>query len=372
MTILVHDYLLVMRGAERSFLAMCNLYPDAPVATLLFDQDVFGDSLAGRRIAASRYQRLGMRQGAFKALMPLFPAAVERLPVQGHDLVLSSSSAFGHGVCPDPDSVHVCYCYTPFRYAWYARSEGVDQVPRLLRPFLSRSLDRIRRWDLRVARRNTHYVAISKISQERIRNCWGRDAPIVYPPVELSRFVPGEPEDFFLFVGELVRHKQAEIALEAARAANVPIKVVGGGADEARLKDRYADGAEFLGRLGDRELADFYPRARALVVPNVEEFGIAAVEAQASGRPVIAADAGGARETVLHGETGVLVPHGDVGALAEAMRSPVLDELEPARAVANAHRFSVSSFQEGLCEQVSIAKSMRDDGRREVRASYRV
>ncbi len=353
MTVLVHDYLLVMRGAERSFAAMCDLFPGAPVATLLYDEDVFGDRLTGHPISTSPIQRLGARQRTFKALLPVLPAAVERLTVTGHDVVLSSSSAFAHGVRPDPDALHVCYCYTPFRYAWYEQDAGVAQAPRLARPLVRRSLDRIRAWDHAAAQRDTHYVAISRLSQERIHRYWGRDAPILHPPVELERFAPGEPEDFFLVVGELVRHKRIDVALEAARVAGVPITVVGSGADESRLRAEYGASATFLGRIDDESLARLYSRARALVMPNVEEFGITAVEAQASGRPVIAADGGGARETVLESQTGLFVPQGDVAALAAAMRSPDIDELLPQDACNNARRFSTQAFQRGIMRAIS-------------------
>lgn len=356
MTILVHDYLLVMRGAERSFAAICDLFPSAPVATLIFDPEVFAERLAGHSISTSRYQALGARQRTFKALLPLLPSAAERLPVGGHDLVLSSSSAFAHGVRPDPDAVHVCYCYTPFRYAWYERDAGIAQAPRFLRPAVRGALGRIRDWDRQMAQRDTHYVAIGRLSQERIRRCWGREAPIVHPPVELHRFSPAQPEDFFLVVAELVRHKRTEVALEAARRTGMPIKVVGGGADESRLREAYGGHADFLGRLDDDTLASLYARARALVVPNFEEFGVAAVEAQASGRPVIAADGGGARETVVDGETGRLFPPDDIDALADAMRDPLLDTIDPARAVANAQQFSVEAFQRGLSAQIAAAK----------------
>jgi glycosyltransferase involved in cell wall biosynthesis len=358
-TVLVHDYLLVLRGAERSFLAMCDIFPDAPVATLLLDRDVFGERLEGRRVYTSRLQRLGLRQGTFKAVLPAMPLAAERLPVAGHELVLSSSSAFAHGVRPSDGAVHVCYCYTPFRYAWYERDVGVAQAPGPARPLVRRSLDRIREWDRRAAQRATHYVAISELSRERIRRYWGRDAPVVHPPVELDRFAPGDPEDFFLVVAELVRHKRVETALEAARRAGVPIKVVGGGADEARLRSAYGTSVDFLGRIDDAALAALYARARALVMPNLEEFGITAVEAQAAGRPVIAADGGGARETVVEEETGIFFPSGDVDALARAMHSPVLSRMDPARAVANAQRFSVQAFQQGIREQIAEARRLQ-------------
>jgi glycosyltransferase involved in cell wall biosynthesis len=358
--VLVHDYLLVMRGAERSFAAMCDLWPSAPVATLLYDPHVFGSRLAGHSVRPSPLQRLGARQSTFKALLPLMPWAIERLDVSGHDLVVSSSSAFAHGVRPDSGAVHVCYCYTPFRYAWYERDVGVSQAPRLARPIVSRALNRIRDWDQRAAQRGTHYIAISRLAKQRMARYWGVDAPIVYPPVQLARFAPGQPEDFVLVVCELVRHKRVELALEAARRAGMRVKVVGGGADEPRLRALYSKHADFLGRIDDDALAALYPRARALVMPNVEEFGITAVEAQASGRPVVAAAAGGALETVIDGETGVLVPPGDVDALAAVLGDDGLGRFDPALAVANAQRFSVAAF--GAQFQKHVAAALGRDG----------
>ena len=356
---LVHDYLLVMRGAERAFAALCDLWPDAPVASLLYDSTVFDDRLAGHPLRTSPLQMLGAKQSTFKALLPLLPWAAERLDVSDCDVVISSSSAFAHGVRPPAGAAHVCYCYTPFRYAWYEQDAGVAQAPRLARPAVSRTLRRIRAWDRQAASRGTRYVAISRISQERLARYWGVDAPIVHPPVELSRFTPSEPEDYVLVVCELVRHKRVELALEAARRAGVRMKVVGGGADEQRLRALYGDSAEFLGRIDDAALADVYARARALVMPNVEEFGITAVEAQAAGRPVIAAAAGGALETVIDGETGVLVPPEDVDALAAALRYEDFGRFDPALAVANAQRFSVERFRSQMRGHVSSALADR-------------
>jgi glycosyltransferase involved in cell wall biosynthesis len=213
----------------------------------------------------------------------------------------------------------------------------------------------VRRWDLEASRRVTHYVANSAITQQRIHDFYGRESSVVHPPVAVERFAPGEPEDWFLTVSEVVRHKRIHVALEAARRAGRRIKVVGTGPDLPRLQREYDGHAEFLGRVSDEELAGLYPRARALVVANVEEFGIAGVEAQAAGRPVLAADAGGARETVLEGETGHRVPVDDVGALAEAMADADLDRFDTARIVENAARFSVESFQRKLRAEVARA-----------------
>jgi glycosyltransferase involved in cell wall biosynthesis len=351
----VHDYLLVMRGAERSFARIADIWPRAPISTLLYDRDVFGERLAGHRVRTSRLQRLGARQSTYKALLPALPAAAERLPVAGHDLVISSSSAFAHGVTPDEGAVHVCYCYTPFRYAWYEQDAGTMQAPRPVRPVLRATLRAIQRWDYRKAQRGTRYIAISRLSQDRIRRYWGVDADIVHPPVELHRFRQGSAGEHLLFVGELVRHKQAEVALIAAREAGMPITVVGGGADEPRLRSLYAGSAEFVGRVEDDELATLYSSCRALIVPSVEEFGLTAVEAQASGRPVIAADGGGTRETVVEGETGFFFAKGDAAALTRILRSGAIDDLDAADAVRNAERFSVERFQDGIRRQVEIA-----------------
>ena len=213
----------------------------------------------------------------------------------------------------------------------------------------------MRRWDLEAASRVTEYIAISEVSRERIRRAFGRDATVIHPPVETHRFAPGTPEDFFLIVSELVPHKRVEVALEAAERARVRVLVVGGGPDLERLRVRFAGTASFLGRLSDADVAALMPRALALVVPTFEEFGIAAVEAQAAGRPVIAPAAGGTGETVIDGVTGVLLVRGDVHELAEAMREVDFGSFDPGAAAQQAARFSTQTFQQALLARVTAA-----------------
>lgn len=351
---LAHDYLLVMRGAERTFAAIAELYPQAPILTLLYDERGTGGRFAGRSVSTSPLQRLGVDQSSFRRLLPLYPSAVARLHAPPSELLISSSSAFAHGVRAPAGAVHVCYCYTPFRYAWYEERRALEETPRLLRAPLRAQLWRMRRWDVSVSRRVDAYVAISELSRERIRRYLGRESTVVHPPVETERFSPGQPGDALLVVCELVRHKRLPVALEAARRARAPIRVVGTGPEYETLRAAYPE-VEFLGRPADTELAELYASARALVMPSMEEFGITAVEAQAAGRPVIAAAAGGALETVLDGRTGRLVALDDVDAFAQAIAG--LDRLafEPADAVANAERFSVAAFKRALSEQVRRA-----------------
>jgi glycosyltransferase involved in cell wall biosynthesis len=347
---LVHDYLLVMRGAERTFREMAAVWPEAPVHTLLYDEAGTHGAFADRTVVTSPLQRLGVRQDGFRALLPVYPTAIASLKLEPHDVVVSSSSAFAHGVRTAPGAQHVCYCHSPFRYAWHAQAEAMREVPAPARPVLALALRRHRRFDRRAVSRLTGLIANSRITRDRIRNFWGRDARIVHPPVETHRFALSEGGDDLLYVGELTRHKRVELALEAAEDAGRRIRVIGDGPDLPRLQRRFQR-AEFLGRVDDAQLEREYATSGALVVPNVEEFGIAAVEAQAAGCPVIAADAGGAQETVRPDETGWLVPPDDVSALSAALRRPV-SGFDRRAIRTNAERFSVDTFHACLAEAV--------------------
>jgi glycosyltransferase involved in cell wall biosynthesis len=349
---LVHDYLLVLRGAERAFAEIAEIWPAAPIHTLLYDSRGTLGRFAGRDVVTSPLQRLAVDQRSFRRLLPLYPWATRRLELHEHTLVVSSSSAFAHGVRPAPGARHVCYCHTPFRYAWHDRRGAREEVPPAVRPLLELVLWRHRRFDRDAAVRVTRFVANSVVTRERIRRFWRRDAVIVHPPVHVERFArPAEPSDELLFVGEVVPHKRLELALEAAARAGRRMSVVGTGPELPRLRARFRGTATFHGRVDDHTLEELYARAAALVVPGVEEFGIAAVESQAAGRPVIAANAGGSRETVLPDETGWLVPPDDVGALARAMRRDT-GEFDPATIRQHAEHFSAAGFRRRLLEAV--------------------
>jgi glycosyltransferase involved in cell wall biosynthesis len=346
---LAHDYLLVMRGAERTFAEMAACWPEAPIYTLLYDAEAVADGFSGRDVHTSYLQRLGARQRGFRYLLPLFPGATERLPVGSYDVLVSSSSAFAHGLQPGPGALHVCYCHSPFRYAWFEQDRALAEAPSAARPAMRWILKRNRAWDLEAAGRVSRYVANSRITQDRIEEVYGAESEIVHPPVAVERFAVGEPEDFLLFVGQIVPHKRVEVALEAARIAGLPIKIVGDGPDRERLEALYEGlGVEFLGSVSDQRLGDLYARCIALVVPNIEEFGIAAVEAQAAGRPVVAVNRGGVRETVISGETGILVDGEDAAALAEALHDTDFGRFDPMRIRANAERFSPAAFRAAL------------------------
>jgi glycosyltransferase involved in cell wall biosynthesis len=349
---LVHDYLLVMRGAERTFAAMAASWPEAPIYTLLYDEAGTNCAFSGRDVHTSYLQNLRVHQSGFRRLLPLFPRAAEHLPLRGYDLIISSSSAFAHGVRPSPGAIHVCYCHSPFRYAWFEQERALQEAHPVLRRPMRRFLSRMRNWDRRASERVTGYVANSEATRGRIRTLWSREAALIHPPVDVERFSIGSPEDYLLVVTELVRHKRVEVALEAARRAKRKIKVVGSGPELRRLREEFGANAEFLGRVDDQELEALYAGALALVVPGMEEFGIAAVEAQAAGRPVVAAAAGGVLETVIPGKTGVLVPSGDVDELTRALRETEYDSFDPAAIKALTGFFSIGAFRRRLVSEI--------------------
>lgn len=355
---LVHDYLLVMRGAERTFQAIGDAWPDAPIYTTVYSQEDTLGRFDGHEIRTSPLQRFGIKQDGFRRLAPAYPWAVGKLDVTEHDVIVSSSSAFAHGVQKRDGATHLCYCYTPLRYAWHERELTRSKVPAIARPLMDTGLDAMRRWDRKQADDVDTYIAISELSRERIYEAYGRESQIIHPPVELDRFdVDTGPatEDFVLTVGEVTSHKRLDIALEGARRAGVPAKVVGTGPDMERLKAEYGETTEFLGRVDDDQLTALYSRARAVLVPNVEEFGITAVEAQASGTPVIATAAGGATETVVDGETGILLPEGSTAEFAEALHDADLGGFDEQALVDQAERFSRPRFIREMREAVDAS-----------------
>jgi glycosyltransferase involved in cell wall biosynthesis len=353
---LVADYLIFLRGAERTFAQIAACWPAAPIYTIAYRRRATDDRFVGRDIRTSFLQRFGLNRRWYRKALPLLTRAAQSLPVDGHAVVVSSSFGFAHGVRTGESAVHVCYCHSPFRQAWHERGRALDSVPSWARFYAARSLERYRRWDREAARHVTRYVANSEITRERIAELYGHDAPVVHPPVEVERFAVHEPEDYFLYVGELVSHKRPAVALEAAHLSGSPIVVVGDGPDLSALRARFPR-ARFVGRIDDRELADVYARCRALVLPNVEEFGIAAVEAQAAGRPVLGLAKGGALETVIDGRTGVLVEGEEARGFAEAMRHVDFDRFAPAEMRRNARRFSADRFRRGLRALVEEASA---------------
>ena len=352
---LVHDFLLDVRGAERVFEELCALWPEADLFTTVYDEEGTEGRFAHRTVHTSPLQRLRPTARSFRALLPLYPWAVEALDLRGYDLVVSSSSAWAHGVLPDPGATHVCYCHNPFRYAWRMRETALEGRGPATRLALSALMHRWRQWDWLAAQRVGRYVANSRSTRLRIASCFGREADVVHPPVALERFSPGPRGDFHLVVAALMRHKRLDVAVEAFTRLGRPLVVVGDGPDARRLRDLAGPTIRFAGRVGDAEVAALLAGCRALVVPGHEEFGIAAVEAQAAGRPVLALRGSGLAETVVEGVTGAFFDRPDPAALAALVEAFDDEAVDPAACVASASRFGRDAFAVGLRRCVDAA-----------------
>ncbi len=358
---LVHDFLVDVRGAERVFLQLCDMWPEAPIFTAVYDEHGTEGRFAGRTVHTSPLQRLRPSARTFRALFPLYPAAIESFDLSGYDLVVSSSSAWAHGVFCDEGTVHVSYCYNPFRYAWndYAPTLARRRNP-VTRAFLREAFQRWRAWDWIAAQRTDRYIAISRTTQARIRRYFGRESTVVHPPVDTKRFAPGRVGEHYAIVSELMPHKQIDVAIEAFNKLRLPLVVVGDGPAARPLRRIAGPTIQFAGRVSDPEVAHILQSARALIVTASEEFGIAAVECQATGRPVIARGQGGALETVVDGVTGCLWSGGP-DELAQVVLQFDDAAVDPEECVRNARRFDVASFRKGIRAEIQAAQA--SDGR---------
>ena len=368
---LIHDFLLDVRGAERVFAVLCDMFPQADLYTAVYDPDGTEGWFAHREVNTSFLQRLRPTARTFRALLPLYPYAMEALDLSGYDLVISSSSAWSHGVLVDPDATHVCYCHNPFRYAWNAREQTLRQHAPIARPALGVILKRWRMWDFIAAQRVDRYVANSETTRRRVARYFAREATVLNPPVETKRFTPvDEPGDAYVILSELMPHKRIDLAVEAFTSLRKPLIVVGNGPDARRLKRLAGPTVTFTGRVSDAAAADLLARAKALVVTATEEFGIAAVEAQAAGRPVVALREGGARDTVVEGVTGAFFEKPTVAALTTAIQRFDPGAIDPQACIRNARRFDVGHFERGMRaivdEALSDDRGPREERRRRV------
>jgi glycosyltransferase involved in cell wall biosynthesis len=321
---LVHDYLNQMGGAERVVLALHEIFPDAPLYTSIYDPKRVDAAFQKIDVRTTFMQKLPLVKKHHQPFLPLYPFAMERLDLRGYDLVLSSSSAFGKGVITRPETMHICYCHTPMRWCWnydeYVERERLGRISRSVLPFLMTGL---RVWDQMSATRVDYFIANSPVVADRIQKYYRREAVVIPPPVEASRFTFDPtivPDEYFLIVSRFMPYKRIDLAIEACNRLQLPLVIIGSGRDENRLKSIAGPTIRFTGRLSDEEVLNYYAHCRAFILPGEEDFGITPLEAQASGRPVIAYGAGGALASVVEGVTGTFfqtqTPESLIAALA--------------------------------------------------------
>lgn len=321
---IVHDYLNQYGGAERVVEAIAELYPEAPIFTSIYDPKKVRNRFVDRDVHTSFMQRLPGVTSHHQVYLPFYPLAFDSLDLSGYDLVISSSSAWGKAAVTGPETLHICYCHSPMRFAWqsteYAQRERLGRASRALLPVI---LHFIRRWDIKSSTRPDYYIANSRTVAERIRKYWHRDSTIINPPVEVNNipYVSGRHrEDFYLTVGRLVPYKRMDVTVRAFKELDLPLKVVGSGRDLEALKRLAGPKTEFLTNLSDKEVRELFCRCRAFIQTGSEDFGITPIEAMGGGAPVIAINQDGPAETIIDGKTGLFFDKQTPEALAEAVR----------------------------------------------------
>ena len=318
---LVHDWLTGMRGGEKCLEVLCELFPEADLYTLLHQIGKLSLNIESRSIRTSFVKHLPFGLKKYRHYLPLFPLAIEQFDLSAYDLIVSSSHCVAKGVRLNNSTYHISYVHTPMRYVWdqfntYFRQPRTSWPVRigaeLMRPYLQR-------WDRNTAKRVDTFLCNSNNIRKKILEYYGREAQVIYPPVDLSLFKPGDTKaDFYLMVGAFAPNKMVDLAVHAFNQLKLPLKISGSGQDEEYCRSIAGETIEFLGTLSNEKLLELYQQARALVFPGEDDFGITPLEAQACGTPVIAFAAGGVLETVTD-QTGLFFKEQKVEALVKAV-----------------------------------------------------
>ncbi len=366
---LIHDWLTGMRGGEKVLETLCTLFPDADIYTLLHIRGSVSHRIERHAIHASFIQKLPFVRKHYRSYLPLFPVAIESFNLEGYDLIISTSHCVAKGIIPNPEAVHISYCFTPMRYIWDRRSDYFGNAGRLKGAVIHTVLHYLRQWDTASVGRTHQFVAISEFVRERIRAYYGRESRVIYPPVDCSRFsVSDKKGDYFLLISAFAPYKRIDQAILAFNRLKHRLVIVGNGQEEKRLKKIAEKNIEFLGWVDDTALKNLYAGCRALIFPGVEDFGLVPVEAQASGRPVIAYGRGGVLESVIpyvssdQPGTGLFFDTQSPSAIVEAVKSfeKIEEHFDPDWIRKNAMRFDRERFLEAFNTLVNDAVYRRE------------
>ena len=357
---IAHEWLVTFAGSEKVVDAAAAVFPDAPIYTLYCDPvSLVGSHLEGREIITSFLDRWRFARKSYRLTLPFMPFAWEQFDFANHEIVLSSCHACAKGILTRADQLHICYMHTPIRYAWdlyhpYLKEANLE---RGLKGLLAKIvLHYIRIWDFAAAQRVDHFIANSRYVADRIRKVYRRDATVIYPPVDVERFTPtAQRDDFYLAMSRFVPYKRVDLIVEAFTKSGRPLKVIGDGPEEAKIRKLAGPNIEFLGFLPDDAVKTHLETCRAFVFAADEDFGIVPVEAQAAGAPVIAYGKGGSVETVSPGKTGLLFPEQTVASLNAAVDDfeATADQYTAAAIADSVQRFSTTRFRRELFDFVA-------------------
>ncbi len=360
---LVHDYLNQYGGAERVLEAFTQIFPQAPIYTLLYDEEKTGYAFKNRKIRTSFLQKIPLLKSHHRPFLMLMPLAIEQFDLSDYDLVLSDSASYAKGVITSPKTVHLCYCHTPIRYAWDDSHKYIEEFgyPGLVRKFIPFFMNYIRLWDEQAAQRVDKFIANSHFVAQRIKKYYHREAEVIPPPVKTSLFyLANQPARYFLMVGRFLSYKRFDLAVEVFNQLGWPLKIVGDGPERKRLERRAKPNIEFVGLVSDKKLKDYYAHCQAFIFPQEEDFGITAVEAMAAGRPVIAYQAGGALEIVEEGITGLFFKEQTNDCLAETIRKFKSVDFNSQLIREKAMKFDQENFKERIRKVVNQVNSRKD------------
>lgn len=353
---LVHDWLITDRGGERVLETLCQMFPDATLFTLFRVPGTQAPAIERMRVKSSSISGLPLVRKIYRYYLPLFPKAIERLDLRGFELVISSSHCAAKGVIPAPNARHLCYCHTPMRYAYELFDDYFppDKWAGLFRLAARLVISGVKKWDIASSARVDRFLANSANTALRIKKYYGRDSTVLYPPVDTDFFTPSPAGpiagSYLLTVSALVPYKRIDRAILAAARSGMEYLVVGDGPERSRLERLAPATTRFLGNVGRPELRELYRGCAAFVLPGEEDLGIAPIEAQACGRPVVALARGGALETVVEGQTGLFFNEEDPASLADAIDKLGTFEFNSAAIRAQSLRFSRRIFEERLRE----------------------
>jgi glycosyltransferase involved in cell wall biosynthesis len=320
---LVHDYFIQMGGAEKVAEELQTLFPDSPMFTTVDQRNGSATPLQKSMAKSSWMQKLPINKRNHRHYFMLYPLAVESLDLSEYDLIISSTSGYAKGVHKKKGAIHICYCHTPMRWVWryeaYAEREEFGGLKKAVLPILLKGL---KRWDLRAAKQPDYYIANSEVVARRIKECYGREAVVIPPPIDVKRFTYDEPDgDYYLILSRLAPYKRLDLAIKACEKLDRPLVVIGDGVDREQLEKIAGPKTKFLGRQPDEVVNKYASRCRALIFPGEEDFGMTPLEINASGRPVIAFRGGGATETVIENETGVFFNEQTTESVIEAIEN---------------------------------------------------
>ncbi|MFY7930745.1 MAG: glycosyltransferase [Oligoflexus sp.] len=352
----VHDWLVTYRGGERVLEAMLDLYPEAPVYTLFYDPRAMPASITRRDVRVDPW--LNALRPLRKALLPILPSAIEALPLEDFDLILSTSSCVAKGVMVGPDSRHLCYIHSPMRYIWDQRQHYLV-TRRNFSPFealVHHLSHKLRMWDVTSSNRVDRFVANSSFVQKRVQRYYGRNASVIHPPVDVDRFRPQSPvvkPGYLLAAGAFVSYKRFDLAIAACEQLGQRLVIAGSGPDERRLRRLAGRHTEFRIQPDASQWVRLFQEADALLFPGVEDFGITAIEAMGAGTPVIALRAGGALDFILEGETGTFFDQADVDTLRLTLERFKVTDYSTAKLLDFAQTFHKSAFLQQLRMQIA-------------------